>query len=190
MPESRHYPSLVQLGNYDELFPVLTGKSNYHIILDIYGLALDRADDDAIDLYQEIFPTTATASGLLPEWERFVGIKPDDLVALENRRNAVVARLRARGGLSHKYFKTLAEGLGYNYGLAATQPRIWFVEGNDYVPFRADISASGDQVWNPAPDAHDHLVTINGTDVESDAGLISLFNKHHPVGITFLYRSE
>lgn len=187
---SRHYPSLVQLGKYDELFPVLSNKSNFNINLDIYGLALDRVDDDAIDLFLEIFPDTATVAGLLTDWEKFVGIKPDDLIPLDDRRNAVITKLRARGGLSFSYFKSLAEALGYNYGQGAAQPRIWFVEGEAYVPFRADISAVGDQVWDSVSDGHDHLVKIFGTNIESDATLISIFNKRHPVGISFLFDNE
>jgi uncharacterized protein YmfQ (DUF2313 family) len=184
----QHYPRLVQLGQYDKLFPILYGlESNAHLRLKILGLQLDTVDNDAINLFNEMFPNTATITGLLASWEVLTGIVTDNTLTLAQRRDAIVAALRARGGLSVAYFKNLAYALGYNYGLGATPPRIVFEEGVLYVPFRADYSVAGDQVWTPNGDQHVHMVQIYTDEVIAQEALERTFNKLKPVGIDFHY---
>lgn len=182
----RHYPRLRQLGQYDRLFPNPDG--NFHINLKIWSKHLDIVDDKAIELLLETSPDTTTFDWLLQEWEKLCGIT-DTTGAITTRRNAIIAILRARGGLSKPYFWKIAEGFGYNYGHGqnAPIPFIYFIEGGDFAAFRADISKAGDKIWEVI---EERSVIIAGTNVENDNVLISLFNRLKPVGIKFVYRSE
>ncbi len=181
----RHYPRLRQLGQYDRLFPDIN-TSNFHENLKIVSKQLDIADDKAIELLAETSPNTATTEWLLEEWEKLCGIK-NITAAITSRRNAVIAALRARGGLSKPYFRKLAEGLGFNYGQSAAIPFIYFIEGGSFKAFRADISKAGDKVWDVI---EERSVIIAGTQVENNNVLKSLFNRLRPIGIRFVYRSE
>lgn len=67
-----------------------------------------------------------TASILLPEWEEFAGL-PDTCsksvaTTLQERRQAVVAKLTMRGGQSKAYFQALAEKLGYEVTITEYRP--------------------------------------------------------------------
>jgi len=186
----RHYPRMRQLGNYDDMFPLLSKDSNFHIDLRVKARQLDIVDDEAIVLHPETFPDSTTLSGLLLEWETLCGLDHDEALSLDERRNAVVAVLVSRGGMSKIFFKAVSEKLGYTYGSGSAQPRIWFVEGGQYLPFRADFSKAGDQVWDATTNTHDHVVEIWGSGIASNTVLINLFSKYRPKGIRFVYRSE
>lgn len=76
---------------------------------------LTRAHNRALDLIEEADPQTTVE--LLTEWERVCGLPDDCTVSfvgtLQERRDAVVAKLRQRGGQSVAYFIGAAESLGY-----------------------------------------------------------------------------
>lgn len=184
----RHYPRMRQIGNYDEIFPLTNG--NYHIDLKVKSKQLDYVDDDAILLYKEIFPDTATAAWMLPWWENLLGLIPPAGATEQVRQHAVVAKLRTGGGMAKSHFKKVAAGLQYNYGQAAATPRIWFVEGSQYKAFRAGYSRAGDQVWDQTSTQHEHVVEIWGTNVETDVFLINIFNTLRCVGVTFVFIDE
>lgn len=83
-----------------------------------------------------------TASTLLPEWEEFAGL-PDSCsqsiaTTLQERRQAVVAKLTMRGGQSKPYFLHLAEKLGYQVAI------------KEYRPFTCGRSKCGDNLSGPA----------------------------------------
>jgi uncharacterized protein YmfQ (DUF2313 family) len=88
------------------------------------GLARFRAF--AEKLPQESDPRFTTQ--LLPEWEQSTGL-PDDCIpgggSTEQRRNAVVARLRATGGASPAYFVELAATYGYTATVDNLGPNHW-----------------------------------------------------------------
>lgn len=73
-----------------------------------------RVDARAADLLEEIDPRTTIE--LIADWERVTGL-PDACVnvaqTLQERRNAVVARLTALGGAHFQYWIDLAASLGF-----------------------------------------------------------------------------
>lgn len=106
----------------------------------LYGVAepLAEVDQRAADLLvREAYP--GLAYELLADWERVCGL-PDPCVpvplTLEERRNAVVQKLAARGGQSRAYFLGIAEALGYE-GVSITE----------FSPFVFGISGFGDAFW-------------------------------------------
>lgn len=92
-----------------------------------------RIDGRADDLAAEAIPLSPVE--LLPEWERDTGL-PDPCsgayaTTVEERQQAVRAKLTARGGQSKAYFIALAERLGYQ------------IEIVEYRPFRCGVSSVG-----------------------------------------------
>jgi uncharacterized protein YmfQ (DUF2313 family) len=92
-----------------------------------------RIDARINDLLDEIDPQTTLE--LLPDWERILGL-PDECVetaqTIQQRRAAVLAKLRNQGGQSRAYFIALAAYLGFEITIT------------EFTPFRAGISAVGD----------------------------------------------
>lgn len=77
--------------------------------------SFQRSDSDAISLLNGGFPATATI--LLPEWEKSLGL-PDDcsigeVDTIAKRQAAVVSKLISTGGQSKSYFIGIAKALGY-----------------------------------------------------------------------------
>ena len=73
-----------------------------------------RTEFQARRLIEEADPRTTQE--LIDDWERFVGLPGDcenPPTDLEERRQAVVAKLRQRVSPTPAYFQSLAEGLGY-----------------------------------------------------------------------------
>lgn len=68
-----------------------------------------RTESAALALLDEAFPDTATV--LLPEWERLVGIATPAATIAE-RRAEVIVRLTGRGGQSPGYYEDIADQLG------------------------------------------------------------------------------
>lgn len=85
--------------------------------------ALATLDGGVDTLLDEADPRTAFA--LLADWEAMAGL-PDPCsgaaVGLEARRQAVVARLTARGGQSRAYFIALAAALGWTVTIEEFRP--------------------------------------------------------------------
>jgi len=72
---------------------------------------LDAAEANGDALLLEMFPDTA--STLLPDWERVLGITPAADEPLQSRQDKALQKWREKGGLSIPYFTALAESLGY-----------------------------------------------------------------------------
>lgn len=99
---------------------------------------LARVDGRGDDLLRESDPRTTLE--MLTDWETQVGL-PDPCLAgvdqtVQERRNAVVARLTGRGGQSRQFFIDLAASLGYTVTIT------------EFRPFRAGISTAGDALTN------------------------------------------
>lgn len=99
---------------------------------------LARIDARGDDVLRESDPRTTVE--LIGEWETQVGL-PDECLGdidqtLQQRRNAVVARLTGRGGQSRQFFIDLAASLGYTVTIT------------EFRPFRAGISEAGDALTN------------------------------------------
>lgn len=110
MPQGRAWPT----GDGASLTQLLAGFSG----------GLSRAHNRAVDLIDEADPRTAIE--LLTDWERICGL-PDDCAAvgggtLAERRDAVVAKISARGGQSRQFFIDLADRLGYPVTIDEFQP--------------------------------------------------------------------
>lgn len=95
----------------------------------LFAFAHRRADN----LAAEAVPIAPME--LLPDWERETGL-PDPCTAaiattVEERQQAVRAKLTGRGGLSRSYFIGLAERLGYQ------------IEIVEFRPFRCGLSSVG-----------------------------------------------
>lgn len=78
-----------------------------------------RSDEDACDLLDAAFPSTATA--MLPEWEATLGL-PDlcaigEIDSIIQRQRAVISKLFGIGGQSVAYFIRVAEVLGYSISI-------------------------------------------------------------------------
>ncbi|MDN0102962.1 YmfQ family protein [Yersinia bercovieri] len=81
--------------------------------------SFQRSDEDARDLLDAAFPSTATA--MLPEWEATLGL-PDlcaigEIDSIIQRQRAVVSKLFGIGGQSAAYFIRVAEALGYTISI-------------------------------------------------------------------------
>lgn len=114
------------------LFPVeLSGVFEDDIALE--GAALDIAQADGEMLLTEIFPDEA--HNTLANWERVCGITSKSGQPLQYRRNAVLDKLRERGGLSKAYFIALAAIHG------------WTITIDELLPFMAGWNRCGDQLY-------------------------------------------
>jgi len=130
--------------NHAELLKRLLPPSSYDsngpsldVELTADGQALDLAMSRADHVLTEADPRTT--SELLSDWERVLGL-PDACAPLsatvQERRNAVVARLTSIGGQRAAYYIGLAKPLGYAVTIS------------DYRPFRAGRSCAGDELTN------------------------------------------
>jgi len=117
------------------LMPIELG-GDHDADLDLDAKHLDTAQANADTLLREMFPDTAV--WLLTDWERVLGLTPGTSDPLQLRRNQVVRKIRARGGLSRAYFISLAQSLGYE------------IEIVEPVPFMAGWGRAGDRLYGQA----------------------------------------
>lgn len=100
---------------------------------------LAKIDSSALDLLKEIIPLTTVQA--LEDWERVLGL-PSTCKALgqslQERRNAVIAKLQEDGRQDKAYFVELAKTLGYTVLIT------------EFRPFVAGRSRSGHQLYNGA----------------------------------------
>jgi uncharacterized protein YmfQ (DUF2313 family) len=91
------------------------------------GLAEEyaRFHERDCDLLAEAYPPTATET--IPDWMRVCGL-PDEctgpIETLQEQREAVMAKLAARGGQSRQYFIDLAAALGYEITITEFRPML------------------------------------------------------------------
>ena len=106
-------------------------------LLDAMAQELARLDRRADELVRESDPRST--SEMLPDWERVCGL-PDpcvgELGTVQQRRNAVIARLTGTGGASPQFFIDLSASLGFDVTIT------------EFRPFRAGMSAAGDALTN------------------------------------------
>jgi uncharacterized protein YmfQ (DUF2313 family) len=179
-PQSRHYSVL------KKLFP-LNLEGDLDVLLDAEGLALDRAEDTASRLHQELFPDTATSDpvfGTLADWERTFGITPPDGATDQQRGAVVVAHMRVSGcpmtkdgkfgnRLNKTYFYSIASALGYSTNQA--DPKWIKIEDGKYRPFRVGFGKVGDAVYFNDHGYSMYSIHVTGTGVEQDAELQKIF---------------
>jgi len=89
--------------------------SSWAQLLAALGGELARVDERGQDVLDEALPDATLE--LLPDWERVAGL-PDECrgnaQSLQERRNALVDRLSARGGQHVQYYVDVASRLNYN----------------------------------------------------------------------------
>lgn len=107
--------------------------SEYSDLLYVFAKALSDFNGDVDDIFlRELNPATATK--LLPDWERLLGL-PDGCSlpnpTLQERREAAYAKWVMKGGQSKAYFIGLAKSLGYDITI------------DNYKPFMCGISRCG-----------------------------------------------
>jgi uncharacterized protein YmfQ (DUF2313 family) len=101
----------------------------------IEGKFLDEAQQSITRILANAFADSAHE--LLPSWEKTLGIVPPENASITARVANCVLKIRERGGLSRKYFKTLASAMGYT--IEIVEP--W--------PFMAGMGAAGDMLYVP-----------------------------------------
>lgn len=79
--------------------------------------------------------TPFNASVTLSDWERIYAITPRPGATIQERRQNVLVRMAATGGLSIPYFISLAASLGYT--ITITEPRA----------FQAGVNRAGDRLF-------------------------------------------
>jgi len=148
--------------------------SEYSHLIDSFAAALAKVDGRVDQLLDELDPRTATE--LLPDWERLLGL-PDACTpadqTLQERRIACHAKYIMKGGQSEAYFIKLAETLGHPITITVFKPFItglsccgnglyseddrfvWKVSVNTSRPvyFRTGESAAGEKLLQLAPAA-------------------------------------
>ena len=75
------------------------------------GRILDGVQDSAGRVLANVFADSCYE--LLPDWERVYGLSPEAGVSTGVRLAALVAKIRAKGGLSRPYFINLAKAMGF-----------------------------------------------------------------------------
>jgi uncharacterized protein YmfQ (DUF2313 family) len=85
------------------------------------------------------------------DFERVFALKSSGTIA--DRRNAIVASIRAYGGLSVKYFVGIIKSLGYDVTIR---------EGSIKGPWRVGISKVGDKVYPSYGDVDSFVVVFTG----------------------------
>lgn len=99
------------------------------------GHCLARVEIKADEVVNGITPFFAVS--LLSDWERVLALSVDDSMTLQQRRQQVLAKINATGGLNRNYFINLAKSLGYNISIDEPEP------------FRAGVGRAGDRIWTP-----------------------------------------
>ncbi|MGK0685334.1 YmfQ family protein [Serratia marcescens] len=97
------------------------------------GNCLAQAENKSNEVLDGVTPLLAVS--LLSDWERVLDISPGSGMTLQQRRQQVLARINATGGLSRAYFINLAKSLGYDITIDEPQP------------FRAGVSRAGDRLY-------------------------------------------
>lgn len=105
-------------------------------VLRALASSYQRSDSEALSLLRGGFPPTATI--LLPEWEKSLGL-PDDcsigeVDSIPKRQAAVVSKLVSTGGQSKHYFIGIAKILGYDITI------------KEFRQARAGLSVCGDSL--------------------------------------------
>jgi uncharacterized protein YmfQ (DUF2313 family) len=159
-------------------------KSSVESIADLF----DSIETDFTQLLNEVDIYQATATGLLPDYERCYSVIPNSGDSDAVRRDRVIAALRSRGEYKKSKFERIARGLGYSIGYTGTKHIV--IVDDQFKPFRAGISKAGDRVYSQLSGTSMYTVLVIGTAVESDSVLRSLFNKIKCAGIEIVFTNS
>lgn len=148
MDASAYRRQLAQLLPRGSLWALDSGSVLSKLLLGIAD-ELARVDGRAEDLVEEWDPRTADEC--LEDWERVLGLSPDEADTVANRRLAATARFIAQGGCTAAYFTGIATALGFdvvsftrtNYHTMTMTVQQRRPTWTNYV-FRAGAARSGD----------------------------------------------
>lgn len=84
------------------------------------GNCLARAEIKSDEVLNGITPFFAVS--LLSDWERVLALSVDSSMTIQQRRQQVLAKINATGGLSRNYFINLAKSLGYDITIDEPEP--------------------------------------------------------------------
>lgn len=113
-------------------------EGDFEGVLQVQGKTLDGVQVDVDYIEANLLPDKAFDEEILSRWESLLGLPVPSGVTIEDRREQIIARLAAVGGLSRDYFERLANTLGYV--VQFTEP--------PYL-FRAGISRANDPTIDP-----------------------------------------
>jgi hypothetical protein len=174
-------------------------RGEFNSDLAVEGLALDRMQAKVDALKLEMFPDTAVDT--INDWTRTRGVNIAQTAALQEKRDAVVAKERSWGARKAEHFYAIADALGfYNYNETPSAPYVRFVEG-EYPGFVVGYSIVGvDVICDDSPGHCRYTVSVYGTHVSGSTGdaseiaranqLQALFQNAHTLGITFVFIDE
>lgn len=168
--------TMIRLSPTGSCWPTEDGTT-WVTLLDALAQEFARVDASAVDLLNEAFPDTTDA--LLENWERILGLPDifsDPDATVEERRNTVLFKIRARGGQSADYFEDLIEALGY-------ESRV-----SDIEPFSADYSYAGDFLFDDYWEHH-FLVLVEGP-VSNEALFEARFQSVQPAHTISIFYYE
>lgn len=114
------------------LFP-LELKGVFDADIAIEGAHLDAAAASAGELLKEIYPNST--SRCIADWERVCGITPLSSATIAARRDAIIQKLRAKGGQSRQFYIDLAA----YYGITITI--------DEFVPSMCGWTRAGDRLF-------------------------------------------
>jgi len=130
-----------------QLIPLEIG-GDFAADLALEGAQFDAAVARAEQLLLEQFPNSADET--IGDWERVVNLSLGSDATLQQRRDAVVQKLREVGGLSAAYFTALAASMGYTITIdepyATEGKHAWRITFSGYpvYEFYAGDSCSGE----------------------------------------------
>jgi uncharacterized protein YmfQ (DUF2313 family) len=116
--------------SYDGMAPLLSAA------IEAEAHALTQTDAQAEAVYSTIFADSGMG---LADWERVLALPDPCLIgvpqSIRQRIQAVISKLRSRGGQSKPFFIALAKSLGYNVTITTFRPA------------RAGIARAGDRLY-------------------------------------------
>lgn len=147
--------TMVKLCPEGSLWPT-EDTSTWVTLLEALAQEYARTDSSSVELATESFPDTT--STLLPNWERVMGLPDifsDPTASEDERRDTVLAKIRARGGQSADYLSELIDTMGYVNSI------------EECYPFVADKGQTGEYLFDETWMYH-FIVRVDGPVPDQD----------------------
>lgn len=152
----------------------------------IEGKQLDLSNSDLDFLILNLFPDTTIQ--LLEKFELLYDCYVPNGLTQAQRRQNLIAKMRAGGGLNKIYFYNIAAALGYNIE-SGVDPHLSIVDGNCPL-FRADVSMADDPLYDNESGIGAFIWTVRGSFVSTDYRLRYIFEELKPAGTQVSFEDE